>query len=64
MVTMQMTVEGNGGRLTKDGCRNILDRGWKGTIADSVRTIKGFKSGNGAAFDLSEDMVDRFLDTF
>ena len=42
----------------------ILRRFWPPTIVDSVRTMRGMKSGVGAVFDLYEDQYTRFNDSW
>jgi len=43
------------GRLSVENVNAILRRFWPPTIIDSVRTMRGMKSGAGAVFDMYED---------
>lgn len=61
-VTVMMTSQG--GRLNKDGCKNILDRGWSGRMAESVRTIRGVRGGQAVVFDIQESDIDRFMEIY
>lgn len=64
-INMQtMIMQANSGKgLSEKGVRAIIDRGWKGPLSEAVQVIKGVK-GNGAAFDLPKDYVERFIEVY
>ena len=52
------------GRIAASQVMSILRRYWPPAICDSIRTMRGMKSGTGACFDLYEDQYSRFMDTW
>jgi len=52
------------GRLTSQSCYQILRKFWPPQMADSVRQVRGIRSGQGAVFDIYEDQYDRFMDNY
>lgn len=62
IITLQMN--SYSGRLTKESCRNILDRGWSGKLADSIQIIKAVRGGQSAVFDINEADYTRFMEVF
>jgi ATP-dependent RNA helicase DDX21 len=64
MVTMIMSTLNPAGRLSKDTCRRILDRGWAGRTADSIKTIRGTRSGSSSVFDIYDDQLEGFMAIF
>ena len=63
MITVKLESTQNG-RLSTDNVNAILRRFWPPAIVDSVRTMRGMKSGAGAVFDLYEDQYSRFIDSW
>lgn len=63
MITVKLESTQNG-RLSVENVYAILRRYWPETLINSVRTMRGMKSGAGACFDLYEDQFSRFMDNW
>lgn len=61
---LTLEMKSHNGHLPKGSCRNILDRGWSGRIADSIKNIKSVRGGQSAVFDINESDYSRFMEIF
>ena len=63
MITVKLESTASG-RLSVTNIYSILRRFWPANLIESVRSMRGMKSGSGACFDLYEDQIARFMDNW